>query len=143
MDLVDRKAVLETIRRGWGHYPIEQAIMAMPAVALDEVLDERYRQHNEGRGDVKGRFGYWKREWPDERLKAVPDFSDEGWEDRSAIQGTNPGLAELIEANREIERLRKYAVQQHDYFTGKDVPDLIVTTGTDYEEINHEDDHSR
>jgi hypothetical protein len=78
-----------------------------------------------------------------EQLKAVPDFRDEGWEDRSAIQGTNPGLAELIEANREIERLRKYAVQQHDYFTGKNVPDLIVTTGTDYEEINHEDDHSR
>ena len=68
---------------------------------------------------------------------------EEGWEDRSAIQGTNPGLAELIKANQEIERLRKYIVQQHDYFTGKDVPDLIVTTGTDYEEINHEDDHSR
>ena len=32
-------------------------------------------------------------------LKAVPDFS----EDRSAIQGTNPGLAELIKANKETK----------------------------------------
>ena len=60
---------------------------------------------------------------------------DEGWEDRSAIQSTNPGLAELIESNKEIERLQKYIVQQHDYFTGKDVPDLIVTTGTNYEDV--------
>jgi len=30
-------------------------------------------------------------------LKAVPDFS----EDRSAIQGTNPGLAELIKERQE------------------------------------------
>jgi hypothetical protein len=62
-------------------------------------------------------------------------IGDESWEDRSAIQGTNPGLAKLIKANEEIERLRKYVVQQHDYFTGKDVPDLIVTTGTDYEDV--------
>jgi len=65
-------------------------------------------------------------------IMAIPAHN-EGWEDRSAIQGTNPGLAELIKANQEIERLRKYIVRQHDYFTGKDVPDLIVTTGTDYE----------
>lgn len=58
-------------------------------------------------------------------------------------QHTNPNLAELIEANKEIKRLRKELVRQHVYFTGKDVPDLIVTTGTDYEEINHEDDHPR
>jgi len=135
MDLIDRKAVLKAIRLGMTVTQIEREVMAIPQVTLDEVLDERFRQHNEGRGDVKGRFGYWKREWPDERLKAVPDFSDKGWEDRSAIQGTNSGLAELIEANREIERLRKYVVQQHEYFTGKDVPDLIVTTGTDYEDV--------
>jgi len=77
-------------------------------------------------------------------MKITWDASkEEGWEDRSAIQGTNPGLAELIKANQEILRLRKYVVQQHDYFTGKDVPDLIVTTGTDYEGINHEDNHPR
>jgi hypothetical protein len=65
-------------------------------------------------------------------IAAIPTYN-EGWEDRSAIQGTNPGLAELIKANQEIERLQKYIVRQHDHFTGKDVPDLIVTTGTDYE----------
>jgi len=44
------------------------------------------------------------------------------------------GIQELCwEAADEIERLRKYIVRQHDHFTGKDVPDLIVTTGTDYE----------
>ena len=58
---------------------------------------------------------------------------EEQWEDRSAIQSINPGLAELIKANKEIERLRKELVRQHDYFTGKLVPDLTVTTGTDYE----------
>ena len=99
MDLIDRKAVLETIRPGMTVTQLERAIMAIPQVTLDEVMAERYRQHNEGRGDVKGRFGYWKREWQEERLKAVPDFS----EDRSAIQGTNPGLAELIKANKETK----------------------------------------
>ena len=127
MDLVDRKAVLEAIRLGMTVTQLEQEIMAIPQVSLDEVMEERFRKFKEGRGDVLGRFGYWKRAW-----------QDEGWEDRSAIQGTNPGLAELIKSNQEIERLRKYIVRQHDYFTGKDVPDLIVTTGTDYEEINHE-----
>jgi hypothetical protein len=69
-------------------------------------------------------------------MKLTWDAAKEaGWEDRSAIQGTNPGLAELIKANQEIVRLRKYVVRQHDYFTGKDVPDLIVTTGTDYEDV--------
>ena len=29
------------------------------------------------------------------------DWEDAGWEDRSAIQGMNPGLAELIKANKE------------------------------------------
>ena len=37
--------------------------------------------------------------YEEERLKAVPDFN----EDRSAIQGTNPGLAELIKANKETK----------------------------------------
>jgi hypothetical protein len=39
------------------------------------------------------------------------------------------------QAADEIKRLREYIVRQHDYFTGKDVPDLIVTTGTDYEDL--------
>jgi len=56
MDLIDRKAVLETIRRGWGHYPIEQAIMAMPAVALDEVLDDHLQV-------LYKQFDYWKYRW--------------------------------------------------------------------------------
>jgi len=46
-----------------------------------------------------------------------------------------PICAELLEAADEIKRLREYIVRQHDYFTGKDVPDLIVTTGTDYEDL--------
>ena len=104
MDLIDRKSVLEAIRLGMTVTQIEREIMAIPQVTLDEVMAERYRQHNEGRGDVKGRWGLWKRPWQfEDRLKAVPDFSDEGWEDRSAIQGTNPGLAELIEANKETK----------------------------------------
>jgi hypothetical protein len=46
------------------------------------------------------------------------------------------GIQELCwEAADEIERLREYIVRQHDYFTGKDVPDLIVTTGTEYEDV--------
>jgi len=120
MDLVDRKAVLEAIRLGMTVTQLERAIMAIPGVAVVPLFDllkaeTRIRQLEQ------------------ERLKAVPDFRDEGWEDRSAIQGTNPRLAELIKANQEIERLRKEMVRQHDHFTGKDVPDLIVTTGTDYE----------
>jgi hypothetical protein len=31
---------------------------------------------------------------------------DAGWEDRSAIQGINPGLAELIKANKESKDAR-------------------------------------
>ena len=103
MDLVDRKAVLEAISLGMTVAQLERKIMAIPQVTLDEVMAERYRQHNEGRGDVKGRFGLWKRPWPEDPTKAVPDFRDEGWEDRSAIQGTNPGLAELIKANKETK----------------------------------------
>jgi hypothetical protein len=123
MDLVDRKAVLEAIRLGMTVTQLEREINAIPQVSLDEVMEERFRQFKEGMGDVPGRYGYWKRQWQDE------------YEDRSAIQGINPGLAELIKANQEIVRLRKYVVRQHDYFTGKDVPDLIVTTGTDYEDV--------
>ena len=93
MDLVDRKAVLEAIRPGMTATQmtqLERAIMAIPQVSLDEVMEERFRQFKEGVGDVPGRFGYWKRAW-----------QDEGWEDRSAIQGINPRLAELIKANKE------------------------------------------
>ena len=44
----------------------------------------------------------WDAAYQEDRLKAVPDFSDdEGWEDRSAIQGINPGLAELIKERQE------------------------------------------
>jgi hypothetical protein len=83
MDLVDRKAVLEAIRLGMTVTQLEREVMAIPGVAVVPLFDlmkaeTRIRQLEE------------------ERLKAVPDFSDEGWEDRSAIQGTNPGLAELI-----------------------------------------------
>ena len=37
--------------------------------------------------------------------------------------------------DREIERLRKELTRQHDHFTGKLVPDLTTTTGTDYEDV--------
>ena len=67
-------------------------------------------------------------------IMAIPSHN-EGWEDRSAIQGTNPQLAELIKANQEIERLQKYIVQQHNYFTGNLVADVVVTTGTKYVDV--------
>ena len=38
-----------------------------------------------------------------ERYKESPDAD---WEDRSSIQGTNPGLAELIKANKESKDAR-------------------------------------
>jgi hypothetical protein len=90
MDLVDRKAVLEAIRPGMTVTQLEREVMAIPGVAVVPLMDlilaeARIRQLEE------------------ERLKAVPDFRDEGWEDRSAIQGTNPGLAELIKANKETK----------------------------------------
>ena len=90
MDLIDRKAVLEILYLWEAGSRIEQAIMAIPGVAVVPLFDllkaeTRIRQLEE------------------ERLKAVPDFRDEGWEDRSAIQGTNPGLAELIKANKETK----------------------------------------
>jgi hypothetical protein len=84
MDLIDRKAVLEAIRNAMWVHEIEREVMAIPGVAvvpLFELLKAETRI----------------RQLEDERLKAVPDFS----EDRSAIQGTNPGLLELIKANKE------------------------------------------
>ena len=84
MDLIDRKAVLEAIRNAMWVHEIEREVMAIPGVAvvpLFELLKAETRI----------------RQLEDERLKAVPDFSG----DRSAIQGTNPGLLELIKANKE------------------------------------------
>ena len=78
MDLVDRKAVLEAIRLGMTVTQIEREIMSIPV--YDGVQEDR--------------------------LKAVPDFS----EDRSAIQGTNPGLAELIKERQEA--IAKEATRQ-------------------------------
>ena len=66
MDLVDRKAVLEAIRLGMTVTQIEWAIMAIPQVSLDEVMEERFRQFKKGMGDVPRRYGYWKRQWQDE-----------------------------------------------------------------------------
>jgi hypothetical protein len=39
------------------------------------------------------------------------------------------------EAADEIKRLREYIVQQHNYFTGNLVADVVVTTGTKYEDV--------
>ena len=50
----------------------------------------------------------------EDRLKAVPDFS----EDRSAVQSTNPGLAELIKERQETltrEEKAKIVGAWHDY----------------------------
>lgn len=69
MDIIDRKAVLEAIRLGMTVTQLERDIMAIPQVTLDEVMAERFRQFKEGRGDVPGRFGYWKRAWSDEETK--------------------------------------------------------------------------
>jgi hypothetical protein len=84
MDLVDRKAVLEILYLWEAGSIIEREIMAIPGVAVVPLFDllkaeTRIRQLEE------------------ERLKAVPDFS----EDRSAVQSTNPGLAELIKERQE------------------------------------------
>ena len=40
------------------------------------------------------------------------------------------------EAADEIERLREYIVQQHNYFTGNLVADVVVTTGTKYVDVH-------
>ena len=46
------------------------------------------------------------------------------------------GIQELCwEAADEIKRLREYIVQQHNYFTGNLVADVVVTTGTKYEDV--------
>lgn len=39
------------------------------------------------------------------------------------------------EAADEIKRLREYIVQQHNYFTGNLVADVVVTTGTKYVDV--------
>ena len=81
MDLVDRKAVLEAIRLGMTATQmtqLEREVMAIPGVAVVPLHD---------------------------LLKAetrIRQLEQEAWqEDRSAIQGTNPGLAELIKANKD------------------------------------------
>jgi hypothetical protein len=54
------------------------------------------------------------RQLEEERLKAVPDFS----EDRSAVQSTNPRLAELIKERQETltrEEKAKIVGAWHDY----------------------------
>jgi hypothetical protein len=46
------------------------------------------------------------------------------------------GIEELCwEAADEIKRLREYIVQQHNYFTGNLVADVVVTTGTEYVDV--------
>lgn len=46
------------------------------------------------------------------------------------------GIQELCwEAADEIKRLREYIVQQHNYFTGNLVADVVVTTGTEYVDV--------
>ena len=78
MDLVDRKAVLEVIRLGMTVTQLEREINAIPGVAVVPLHD---------------------------LLKAetrIRQLEQEAWqEDRSAIQGTNPGLAELIKERQE------------------------------------------
>ena len=78
MDLVDRKAVLHAIRLGMTVTQIEREINAIPGVAVVPLA---------------------------EMMKAetrIRQLEQEAWqEDRSAIQGTNPRLAELIKANKE------------------------------------------
>jgi hypothetical protein len=78
MDLVDRKAILEAIRPGMTVTQLEREINAIPGVAVVPLA---------------------------EMMKAearIRQLEQEAWqEDRSAIQGTNPRLAELIKANKE------------------------------------------
>jgi len=88
MDLIDRKAVLEAISLDMTVTQLEREVMAIPGVAAVPLMDLILAQAR-------------IRELEEERLKAVPDFKDEGWEDRSAIQGTNPGLAELIKKRQQ------------------------------------------
>ena len=56
MDLVDRKAVLEAIRLGMTVTQLEREVMAIPVVALNEVLDEHLQV-------LYKQFDYWKYRW--------------------------------------------------------------------------------
>jgi hypothetical protein len=56
MDLVDRKAVLEAMSLGMTVTQLERAIMAIPGVAVDEVLDDHLQV-------LYKQFDYWKYRW--------------------------------------------------------------------------------
>ena len=78
MELVDRKAVLNSIRLGMTVTQIERDIMAIPEVAAAPLIELIL---------AKAR---------------IQELEEEaGQEDRSAIQGTNPRLAELIKQRQE------------------------------------------
>jgi len=78
LELVDRKAVLRAISLGMTVTQMERAIMAIPEVAAAPLMELIL---------AKAR---------------IRELEEEAWqEDRSAIQGTNPGLAELIKERQE------------------------------------------
>jgi hypothetical protein len=78
LELVDRKAVLGAISLGMTVTQMERAIMAIPEVAAAPLIELIL---------AKAR---------------IRELEEEAWqEDRSAIQGTNPRLAELIKERQE------------------------------------------
>lgn len=81
MDLIDRAAVLKAIRLGMTVTQIEREINAIPGVAVVPLADLMKAETR------------------------IRQLEQEAWqEDRSAIQGINPRLAELIKERRAQEK---------------------------------------
>jgi hypothetical protein len=82
MDLIDRAAVLEAISLGKTVTQLERDIMAIPGVAVVPFADLLEAEI---------------------RIRQLEEAAYQ--EDRSAIQGINPGLAELIKEKRVLKRI--------------------------------------
>ena len=81
MDLIDRAAVLKAISLGKTVTQLERDIMAIPGVAVVPFADLLEAQI---------------------RIRQLEEAAYQ--EDRSAIQGINPGLAKLIKERRAQEK---------------------------------------
>jgi hypothetical protein len=72
-------------------------------VKIEEIMGLEYDGYGEALDHLERFamiFGVLER-YKESLLKK--ENQDAGWEDRSAIQGINPGLAELIKANKESQ----------------------------------------
>ena len=86
MDLIDRAAVLKAISLGKTVTQLEREIMAIPGVAVVPFADLLEAEI---------------------RIRQLEEAAYQ--EDRSAIQGINPGLAELIKEKRVLKRIHPTA----------------------------------